>query len=778
MFNNKGMTLIEIIIAIAIIGIISIGILSGFSTGFSMIIKGRGLTEDTFSVQKEVERAIEDMKKDIEDGSAPTPQSITLFSGDLQRTVEYHPLNKSLASGIDVSVFVTKRLIQFPLYDISNVKVEFNNGGSYAYIDQSPPLFARQKNEPTINDPDSVRAAEIYRWYVSRPGFNLPIHEGSFPEEIQMGSLWPGMSDFIEIKTGLSSQYKQLTNMELQNFAGRHIIHTVTPGTVHGRTGTEVISNYLYISGLPYSKDLKVHLDASYINVDNKDEFDINVKKWNNISEPSYNATSISAPNLGIAEENNSYWRFLEGNGSNMVINNSIGNTQEMTFFMAGKFNNTHTDKKIIGNNRWGVGWSSNGQLEFHLKDNTGKTYSAETSIYVEPNEWYVLTGIVDSSGVSFKIARSESMADNSGFTPMNFSLGPINLEWFEGMNLAEVLIYDKALNGQNRAKVEQYLISKYNPPEQSIKIDYLENQTRNVFVGDNFTMPFVTARMSNGATQVVPVNWNPSKIDTSVVGQVTAIGTAVSDPTKTMTLTVNILPLEQFTVKFVNYDGTELKEQQVYRGQSATPPEVPERVGFKFTGWDKPYNNITSNITVTAQYEEKYLVRFVDFDNSLIKEEYVEKGGTATPPDNPHRAAHTFMSWDKTFSNVQGNLTIRPVYRDDLEGTVEWLRNETQHEQGWVSNSNHSRTLDRNNNEFGTTISWTVSNNVGDIINQGGELRLKFPNSDRELTGELTGTVSKDGQTKVVKFNVTTRRTTRWFIVTWREYSYSISPK
>lgn len=86
------------------------------------------------------------MKKDIEDGSAPTPQSITLFSGDLQRTVEYHPLNKSLASGIDVSVFVTKRLIQFPLYDIKNVKVEFNNNGkSYAYIDQSSPLFARQK---------------------------------------------------------------------------------------------------------------------------------------------------------------------------------------------------------------------------------------------------------------------------------------------------------------------------------------------------------------------------------------------------------------------------------------------------------------------------------------------------------------------------------------------------------------------------------------------------------------------------------------------------------
>ena len=215
-----------------------------------------------------------------------------------------------------------------------------------------------------------------------------------------------------------------------------------------------------------------------------------------------------------------------------------------------------------------------------------------------------------------------------------------------------------------------------------------------------------------------------------------------------------------------------------MYRGQSATPREVPERVWFKFTGWDKSYNNITSNITLTAQYEEKYLVRFVDFENKLIKQEYVEKGGAATAPAVPHLDAHTFMSWDKNFSNVQENLTIKPVYRDDLERTVEWLRNRTQHDQGGFSDRNHSITLDINNNEFGTTISWIVSSNVGVIRNQGRELKLEFPTSNGTLTGELTGTVSKDGQSKVVEFNVITRRERRGFIFTWTEYSYSISPK
>ena len=56
------------------------------------------------------------------------------------------------------------------------------------------------------------------------------------------------------------------------------------------------------------------------------------------------------------------------------------------------------------------------------------------------------------------------------------------------------------------------------------------------------------------------------------------------------------------YTVTFKDADGTVLKTQVVSEGQSATPPVAPDGSGF--TGWDKSFNKVTSDLTVTAQYE------------------------------------------------------------------------------------------------------------------------------------------------------------------------------
>jgi uncharacterized repeat protein (TIGR02543 family) len=58
------------------------------------------------------------------------------------------------------------------------------------------------------------------------------------------------------------------------------------------------------------------------------------------------------------------------------------------------------------------------------------------------------------------------------------------------------------------------------------------------------------------------------------------------------------------YTVNFVDYDGTVLKTQTVESGKSATAPADPTRDGYKFTGWDKDFSSVTSNLTVTALYE------------------------------------------------------------------------------------------------------------------------------------------------------------------------------
>ncbi|MCL2827023.1 MAG: InlB B-repeat-containing protein, partial [Eggerthellaceae bacterium] len=59
------------------------------------------------------------------------------------------------------------------------------------------------------------------------------------------------------------------------------------------------------------------------------------------------------------------------------------------------------------------------------------------------------------------------------------------------------------------------------------------------------------------------------------------------------------------FTVRFVDWDGTLIKAQQVPRGGSATPPSNPTRSGWAFEGWNGSYANVTADTTVTAQYHE-----------------------------------------------------------------------------------------------------------------------------------------------------------------------------
>ena len=61
--------------------------------------------------------------------------------------------------------------------------------------------------------------------------------------------------------------------------------------------------------------------------------------------------------------------------------------------------------------------------------------------------------------------------------------------------------------------------------------------------------------------------------------------------------------PIVTYTVTFKDWDGSVLKTQTVQSGSSATAPDNPTRDGYSFTGWDKTFNNITSDLIVTAQY-------------------------------------------------------------------------------------------------------------------------------------------------------------------------------
>ena len=60
-----------------------------------------------------------------------------------------------------------------------------------------------------------------------------------------------------------------------------------------------------------------------------------------------------------------------------------------------------------------------------------------------------------------------------------------------------------------------------------------------------------------------------------------------------------------RFTVSFVGKDGGELKDEEVEYGDGATAPDAPHIDGYEFIGWDRIFDSVTEDITVTALYRE-----------------------------------------------------------------------------------------------------------------------------------------------------------------------------
>ena len=57
------------------------------------------------------------------------------------------------------------------------------------------------------------------------------------------------------------------------------------------------------------------------------------------------------------------------------------------------------------------------------------------------------------------------------------------------------------------------------------------------------------------------------------------------------------------YTVRFQDFDGTILETDIVASGESATAPEVPERNGYTFVGWDKDFSTITEDAVIKSEY-------------------------------------------------------------------------------------------------------------------------------------------------------------------------------
>ncbi|MGI6710488.1 MAG: InlB B-repeat-containing protein [Bacilli bacterium] len=123
---------------------------------------------------------------------------------------------------------------------------------------------------------------------------------------------------------------------------------------------------------------------------------------------------------------------------------------------------------------------------------------------------------------------------------------------------------------------------------------------------------------------------------------------------------------IEEFTIKFINWDETVLSELILEKGATITAPADPTREGYEFVGWDKTFSTANSEVVITAQFNKlAYTVKFYDANGAVLKQEIVEYGDDATAPANPKKAGYDFVAWDKAFTNVKSNLDVNPVFEE-----------------------------------------------------------------------------------------------------------------
>lgn len=113
--------------------------------------------------------------------------------------------------------------------------------------------------------------------------------------------------------------------------------------------------------------------------------------------------------------------------------------------------------------------------------------------------------------------------------------------------------------------------------------------------------------------------------------------------------------------------------DSAIYAGAAPTRPST-EAKSYRFIGWDGDYSYVTSDRTLRAQFAEtvtQFTVTFLNYDGSYLYDTLVEYGKAAsfngpTPsksPKGPYQ--YEFDGWDKNINVIVSNLTVRALFKE-----------------------------------------------------------------------------------------------------------------
>lgn len=125
------------------------------------------------------------------------------------------------------------------------------------------------------------------------------------------------------------------------------------------------------------------------------------------------------------------------------------------------------------------------------------------------------------------------------------------------------------------------------------------------------------------------------------------------------------VYELNEYTVIFKNGETT-LKTEMVKHGFAATAPNVYDTATKKFVGWDKSFDNVTSDIIVNAKFEtKKFTLTFINFDGTTVYTAEVEYGASIS---DHFETADSAATYDATILDYDGWYKADGTRIDELD--------------------------------------------------------------------------------------------------------------
>ena len=253
----------------------------------------------------------------------------------------------------------------------------------------------------------------------------------------------------------------------------------------------------------------------------------------------------------------------------------------------------------------------------------TAKVYkSTLNALRVFDSEIVLSAEVAGAEGVTVKLTALSDVLPENGYIEANAVEDEAQLELMKAAA-------DDILKAENRRVTDLFAadITLYNEDGEAVQPD------------GSVKVTFEGTAIGNSGTRVLYMGENASDTETydaQMIKSVAADGDATAFMTDHFSLYVTA-DTEEITCYEVNFYYKDAKgndvlisgSQYVEDGKAAQAPAVPDRDGYRFTGWDKDFSEVTGDMAVYAVYapiagQVRLTVNYVYSNGSLAAQPWV----------------------------------------------------------------------------------------------------------------------------------------------------------